>query len=100
MKKIKLFKMKKIEVGDKLVIPKGVEFFSISLQESVIFTRDLVIKVTNIYSSEIDPDLIFGTIQMVFNRMELGTSYLDKVNGEIDIRSEKLEELDPHKLYY
>lgn len=38
---------KNVKIGDMFVISKGTEFFSISLQESLIATRDIVIKVTH-----------------------------------------------------
>ena len=42
-----------IEIGDLAIIPKGTEFWSIALQETIIPTRDLVIKISNICTPNI-----------------------------------------------
>ena len=58
-----------LKVGDLFVIPNGIEFFSIGIQESVISTRDIVIKITNTCVPE--NNVVFGAIQLIFQNHAL-----------------------------
>ena len=83
------------EVIDKLyTLPKGTEFWLIPLQENVIFTRDMIVKLTNTcYGS----DYVFcniqikhdGSILQFFTGKDM-TTFSDKTNGEIGISKSKL----------
>ena len=95
-----------LKVGDLFVIPNGIEFFSIGIQESVISTRDIVIKITNTCIPE--NNVVFGAIQLVFQNHALAglvgnekaRGYFDKVNGEICINYNKLIEYNINSLYF
>jgi hypothetical protein len=89
---------KDIEVGDLAVIPKGTEFWSIALQEEIIPTRDIVIKITNTcYGNE---GYVFGNIQLVFKNLALAQyiglekarGYMDQAHGDIGIGYDKLKD--------
>ena len=95
-----------LKVGDLFVIPNGIEFFSIALQENVIATRDIVIKITNTCVPE--NNIVFGTIQLVLHNLELsmliGTEkargYVNKTHGDIEILYSKLIKYDIKCLYF
>ena len=95
-----------LKVGDLFVIPNGIEFFSITLQENVIATRDIVIKITNTCIPE--NNFVFGMIQLVFQNLalsqlmgnEIARGYSDKKNGEIEINYPKLKEYVAKLLYF
>jgi hypothetical protein len=95
-----------LKVGDLFVISKGIEFWSIALQENVISTRDIVIKITNTCIPE--NNFVFGIIQLVFQNFELAAlmgneiakGYVDKKNGEIEINYSKLKEYNKNSLYF
>ena len=95
-----------LKVGDLFVIPNGIEFFSIGIQESVISTRDIVIKITNTCVPE--NNVVFGAIQLVFQNHALAglvgnekaRGYFDKVNGEIAINYNKLMKYNIKSLYF
>jgi hypothetical protein len=95
-----------LKVGDLFVIPNGIEFFSITLQENVIATRDIVIKITNTCVPE--NNFVFGMIQLVFQNhalaelveYEKARGYFDKVNGEIAINYNKLMKYNIKSLYF
>ena len=95
-----------LKVGDLFVIPNGIEFFSIGIQESVISTRDIVIKITNTCVPE--NNVVFGAIQLVFQNHALAglvgnekaRGYFDKVNGEIEINYTKLKDYNINSLYF
>jgi|ERR1035437_1373372 hypothetical protein len=80
-----------IKAGDLFIIPKGTEFWSIALQETVIGTRDIVIKITNTCVPE--NNYVFGNIQIVIHNHELAAfigiekakSFLNTKNGDIGI---------------
>jgi hypothetical protein len=86
-----------IEIGDITVIPKGTEFWSIALQEMIIPTRDLVIKITN---TCMDTGYIFGNIQVVFRNndlaryigLEKARGYMNQAHGDIGIQYDKLKD--------
>ena len=85
------------ETGDIAVIPEGTEFWSIALQELVVSTRAIVIKITSIC---MDTEYVYGNIQIVFKNLALASiiglkqarGYNDKTNGEICIQYENLIE--------
>ena len=95
-----------LKVGDLFVIPNGIEFFSIGIQESVISTRDIVIKITNTCVPE--NNVVFGAIQLVFQNHALAglvgnekaRGYFDKVNGEIEINYTTLKDYNINSLYF
>ncbi len=99
-------KYNEIKVGDLFIIPKGTEFWSIALQETIIVTRNIVIKITNTCVPA--NDYVFGTIQLVFQNFELaaliGTEkakgYVDKAHGDIGITYSKLIEYNEKILAY
>lgn len=80
-----------IKVGDLYIIPKGTEFWSIVLQENIVGTRDIVIKITNTCIPE--NGYVFGNIQIVLDNLQLAAfigrekakSFLDRKNGDIGI---------------
>jgi len=86
----------KIKIGDLFVIPDGTEIWSVTLQEKVITTRDIVIKITNTCIPE--NNYLFGIIQIIFNNHELAAligaskarGFADKTNGEIGVLYDKL----------
>ena len=89
---------KEIEIGDTYLIPKGTEFWSIALQEMIIPTRDLVIKITNRCSGGVFRNYVFGNIQVVFHNNALAgyigkkqaRGYANRTHGEIGIQYDKL----------
>ena len=95
-----------LKVGDLFVIPKRIEFWSIALQETIIGTRDIVIKITNTCIPE--NNVVFGIIELVFHNFELAVlmkdeiakSYIDKKNGEIEINYTKLKDYNINSLYF
>lgn len=83
-----------VAIGELFIVPRGTEFWSIGLQESIISTTDLVIKVSN---KTYFGDWIFGNIQVVFQNQALTYAcgedmrgYVDKKNGEIELTYSKL----------
>ena len=87
---------KDIIVGDKYILPKGQEFFSIALQENVISTRDLIILATN--KVAVGDDGVFGNIQIKFEnypmRFLIGDAaigYSNKVHGDITVSYKQLK---------
>ena len=89
-------KYSELEVGDFFVIPSGTQFFSIALQENVISTRDMLIKITNTCVPE--NNYVFGIIQLIFHNPQLtaifgsedARGYSDKAHGDIGIGYDKL----------
>jgi hypothetical protein len=86
-----------IKAGQKYKLPKGESFWSIALQETVVSTRDLIIKVDATTHSE---DAVFGKIQIVFENFPLrffigdaAIGYVDKVHGEIEVDYKQLKPL-------
>lgn len=85
-----------VAIAERFIVPRGTEFWSIGLQENIISTNDLVIKITN---KTYFGDWIFGNIQVVFQNQALTYAtgedmrgYADKVNGEIGLTYSKLIE--------
>ena len=91
-------KYNEINAGDIFIIPKGTKFWSIALQETIIGTRDIVIKVTNTCVPE--NNYIFGKIQIIFKNLELAAfigkekarGYVDNANCEIGVGYSELKE--------
>lgn len=86
-----------IKAGGKYKLPKGESFWSIALQETVMSTRDMVIKVDATTHSG---DSVFGKIQIVFENYPLrfligdaAIGYADKPHGEIEINYKQLKPL-------
>jgi len=70
------------KIGELRVVPAGTLVWSISLQETVKFNRDQIIKVT--HRIHFDHKGFFGTIQNVYTGHHLlETGYDDKHNGEL-----------------
>ena len=91
-------KYNKINVGGLFIVPKGSEFWSIALQETVISTRDIIIKITNTCVPE--NHYVFGNIQLILENIALAAfigrekakSFLDTKNGDIGISHSPLIE--------
>ncbi len=86
-----------IKIGQKYILPKGESFFSIAMQEKVISTRDIVVKITN---TVFDKESLFGKLQVVFENYPLrfligdaAIGYSDKTNGEISFNYKQLKPL-------
>lgn len=86
-----------IKAGERYKLPKGEIFWSIALQENVMSTRDMVIKVDATTFSE---DAVFGKIQVVFENFPLrfflgdaAIGYADKPHGEIEVNYKQLKPL-------
>ena len=97
--------MKKEEliVEEKYLIPEGTDVWLEHLRETIVFKRDVIIKI--ISKSEIGPapgykDIVYGIIQTTFTNpffeMFIGqaaTAYFDKKDGTVGVDLEKLKKI-------
>lgn len=86
-----------VTINEKYILPAGVEVFSIALQETIVFKRDVIVKVTNTVSNTTH---LFAVLQFRILNSSLSdicgkdmSSYFDKINGGISVDSNKLIEL-------
>ena len=71
-----------MELGKYRLIPKGTLVWSIALQESVRFDKDMIVQLTNGIINH--QDAYFGTLQMLlFNMPGQIPTLLPKHNGEV-----------------
>jgi hypothetical protein len=85
-------------INEYYTLKAGSEVFSIALQESVKFTRDVVVKITD---SAVSNGFVFGNVQLKFENIALSaasgqnmSSYVDKANGDISLNFSDLKKLN------
>jgi len=82
-----------MKVGEYRIIPKGTEIWSISLQETISFKNDIIVKITN---TIIDNDeYCFGILQLkLFGNGIFPASLVDKTNGNIGFNYKKTKKYE------
>ncbi len=82
---------KNIKIGDYRLIPKGKKVFSISLQENVIFEKDMVIEITH---TCIGNNCVFANLMLVLFEASF-PGIAPKAHGEVSV---DFNETLPYKL--
>lgn len=97
--------MKKEELieGEKYKIPSGVDVWLEHLRETVVFKRDVIVKITSkpvIGTAPGYRDVVYGIIQTAYTNLffepfigQAATVYMDKKDGVVGVDLEKIKKI-------